>query len=1055
MKKSILLVDDHPVFRNGLQYLLEDEEDMDVVGEAGDGQTALDLVEELSPDIVVMDVTMPGLNGIEATKRIVAKFPGILVVALSIHSDKQFVQDMLQAGASGYILKESVPEELVKGIRSVMLGEGYLSPAITGIVVSQLRESMSQEHSFQVTGLEILETKLHAPQVPENHVHRARLVKLLETSIALPILTVTAPAGYGKSTLVSCWFSKQELPHAWISMDDGDNDLRQFITYFVHAVRSLFPSAMSITLATLEAANLPPIHVLSTILVNEIDLIKLDFILVLDDFHLIKKKIIHDLLTELLRHPPKPLHLIVVGRTEPFLPLNKLRAQSLLSEIHLRDLCFTENETAEFLQQLLSKNIDASTLSHLLNKTEGWITGIRLAAFAMLHRGDVNKLLDELRGSGQFVMEYLFNEVFSSQPDKIQQHLVASSILDRFCAPLCEVLCPYPENECDLDGWDLIKWLKKNNMFLIPLDNDGYWYRFHHLFQELLAKQLIRHHSSEEIEALHARASEWFSANDLVGEAIQHAISARDIEGAVDLVKQNRQKLLNNDQWYILEKWLAQFPEECIQQQPELLLSRIWTFYHHFDIPAIPAAIDAIKSQSNTTVEETPLWGEIDFFLGYIHYFLNDGPNCLKYLQSALDRVPVVSKEVRGQIEILYGLAMQMMGNHDEALVRLHDLLNTNQKDKSVKKTRLLITPVYIHILSGRLSDALLTNQQLYIFSHKRKYLYAESWSVYLKALIHFYRHNLDEAITHFGQAKDNKYILHTRAAVDSMVGLALAYQAKGMSDRAGETLQELVDYVIPLDDPVYSMITQLAQIRLSIMQGVKYFPTHLLQQVPSAAENMIWWLENPILTHCRILLVEGSRQDLEDAENILKEILQQNQENHNTCQRIQILSLLAMVFKKQDQDDEALETLQQSLTLAERGGWVWPFMELGQPMEESLQQLQGKNVSTDFVGDLLVAFRGDMEKVPVESDASEHPAPIKPASSHITESLTSREKEILELLVQGKPNKEIADKLFVSIYTVKSHLKNVYQKLEVNSRLQAVAKANALGVSFNKNSGV
>ena len=103
--KSILLVDDHPVFRKGLFSLLEDEDDMLVVGEAGDGQTALALVEELSPDIVVMDVTMPGLNGIEATKRIVAEFPGTLVVALSIHSDKQFVQDMLQAGASGYILK--------------------------------------------------------------------------------------------------------------------------------------------------------------------------------------------------------------------------------------------------------------------------------------------------------------------------------------------------------------------------------------------------------------------------------------------------------------------------------------------------------------------------------------------------------------------------------------------------------------------------------------------------------------------------------------------------------------------------------------------------------------------------------------------------------------------------------------------------------------------------------------------------------------------------------------------------------------------------------------
>ena len=521
MKKTILLVDDHPVFRKGLYSLLEDEEDMLVVGEAGDGQTALNLVEELAPDIVVMDVTMPGLNGIEATKRIVAHSPGTLVVALSIHSEKQFVQDMLQAGASGYILKESVPEDLVMGIRSVMMGEGYLSTAITGIVVSQLRESLSQENSFQKKDLEILETKLHSPQLPGNYVHRPRLIALLDKGIALPIQTVTAPAGYGKSTLVSCWFLQQELPHAWISLDEGDNDLRQFITYFIHAVRGLFPSGMAKSLATLDAVELPPIQVLSKILANDIVPIKADFVLIIDDFHLIKEKNIHDLLTELLRHPPKPLHLVVLSRAEPFLSLNRFRARGQLSEIRLQELRFTEDETTEFLQQLLSRDIDTSTSSQLVDKTEGWITGIRLAALSTLHEGDADKILQELEGSGQFVLEYLFNEVFSSHPENIQKHIITCSIVDRFCAPLCEVLCPYPENESDLDGWDLIKWLKNNNLFLISLDNDGYWYRFHHLFRKLLQKQLVRRYSSEEIDALHARARVWFAENNIIEEAIQ------------------------------------------------------------------------------------------------------------------------------------------------------------------------------------------------------------------------------------------------------------------------------------------------------------------------------------------------------------------------------------------------------------------------------------------------------------------------------------------------------------------------------------------------------
>ena len=407
-----------------------------------------------------------------------------------------------------------------------MMGEGYLSPAITGIVVSGLRKSLIMENSFVESGPEILETKLHAPLVPEHHVHRPRLVKSLKKGIVYPLQTVIAPAGYGKSTLVSYWFSELDLPHAWISMDEEENDLCRFIIYFVHAIRSLFPSSMSKSLSTIEGANPPPTRVLSRILVNEIDLIQLDFVLVIDNFHLIKEKNIHDLLTGLLQHPPKPLHLVLVGRENPFLPLNKFRAQGLLSEIRLRELRFSEDETAEFLQQLLNEKIDIPTSNNLHRRTEGWVAGIRLAALSTLHRGDVNKILGEVEGSKQFVMEYLFNEVFSSQPENIQKHLVASSILDRFCAPLCEVLCPYPENECDLDGWELIKRLKEHNLFLVSLDDEGYWYRFHHLFQELLKKQLVRYHSSEEIEALHAKASVWFAENNFKEEAMQPAASS-------------------------------------------------------------------------------------------------------------------------------------------------------------------------------------------------------------------------------------------------------------------------------------------------------------------------------------------------------------------------------------------------------------------------------------------------------------------------------------------------------------------------------------------------
>ena len=131
----ILLAEDHAIVREGLRSLIEKHPCMEVVGEAKDGRKALELVQELSPDIVIMDITMPNLNGVEATRHITSEFPEVKVIALSIHSNSRFVADMLEAGAKGYILKECLFDELVQAIQAVSAGNSYLSPKITSVVV--------------------------------------------------------------------------------------------------------------------------------------------------------------------------------------------------------------------------------------------------------------------------------------------------------------------------------------------------------------------------------------------------------------------------------------------------------------------------------------------------------------------------------------------------------------------------------------------------------------------------------------------------------------------------------------------------------------------------------------------------------------------------------------------------------------------------------------------------------------------------------------------------------------------------------------------------------
>ncbi|HTL30785.1 MAG TPA: response regulator transcription factor [Tepidisphaeraceae bacterium] len=135
MKTRILLADDHQIVRQGLRSLLDQHPDMEVVGEAEDGRKAVEMTDELNPDVVVMDVGMPGLNGIEATRQVALKEKGTKVVALSMHSDRRFVGEMLKAGAKGYLLKDGAFDELANAIRTVCANKVYLSPKIANFVV--------------------------------------------------------------------------------------------------------------------------------------------------------------------------------------------------------------------------------------------------------------------------------------------------------------------------------------------------------------------------------------------------------------------------------------------------------------------------------------------------------------------------------------------------------------------------------------------------------------------------------------------------------------------------------------------------------------------------------------------------------------------------------------------------------------------------------------------------------------------------------------------------------------------------------------------------------
>jgi len=501
MAITILLVDDHPLFRKGLRLLLEEQEDFRIVGEAGDGQEAIDRARKLSPDVVLMDITMPDFNGIDATRKIVAEVPSARVVALSMHAGKRFVEDMLQAGAAGYILKKSVPEDLVNGIRAVIQGEVYLSPAITGIVVSEYKELLAKSPSTaqMKEASPILRTKLQRPTLSPDLVPRSDLVARLDELRRRSLTLVSSAAGYGKSTMASLWLEAWDGPYAWLSLDEEEDDFRRFINYLLAAIGNAFPGACDTTRSLLQGPELPPVSDLSRSLVNDLDKIEDPFILILDDFHKIHGKTVHDLMGAFLTHPPRNLHLMLLTRRDPPLLTSALRARGQVNELGSADLHFTVAETAVFLKNTLGLSVDGKTAATIQEKLEGWPAGMRLMSQSLKYSADLDHLMASLKGGFATIVDYLVTEVLSHQPPEMARLMAATAILNHFCAPLCDALQELAgaPGTGEMNGDEFIARLKKDNLFLIALDTENRWFRYHHLFQQLLQDHLHRYWSPE------------------------------------------------------------------------------------------------------------------------------------------------------------------------------------------------------------------------------------------------------------------------------------------------------------------------------------------------------------------------------------------------------------------------------------------------------------------------------------------------------------------------------------------------------------------------------
>ncbi len=901
----------------------------------------------------------------------------------------------------------------------------------------------------------ILRTKLHRPQLTAELVDRERLITDMNLAYEVPLTLVSAPAGYGKSVLAAQWVERLQGPAAWLSLDAGDSELRSFLRYFLAAVDTVSPGACDATRELLDAGSLAPVPVLAGYLLNDLDAMEARCCMVLDDYHRIDTlSPVHDVMREILEHPPAQFNFVVTTRQDPPFDLPSLRAGHRVRELRLRDLRFTSQESREFLRATADVSVSDEALTQLQREVEGWVAGLRLVSLALRHSGDAEAFLKKLPGRLPETQEYLLREVLAVQTAELRNCMLASSILDRFCVELLDAVCGAPDTDdrAGLSGVDLLKELRQSNLFAISLDARREWFRYHHLFQELLASELKRLRDPEYVAGLHLRACDWFEREGLVDEAIQHALAAGDIGKVVRLIARHRHDALNDSQWHVLDRWLGLVSIRTLHQQAELLMARAWiTLNYYYQVEAVPPLLDQVESLIGAEAGDEQIRGELAVSRGYVLWLMGSGAESLRHLEVGLERVPEAHLDFRSNAELVFAQAKQMVGRQEEGLRFLDELLANSRSLDPIRKARLLVSRVFIHLVAGDVVGADVANRRLWDHIKRDSWAYGRTWTSYVQGVIHLQRCEWEAAAEHLERAVANRFIHHARAAVDAMAGLMVAHQARGRSDEAQATLRMLKGFVAPLGDPAMERLVRSAEVRLAILQG-RPEPRWAEAIIPQPEGALLWWIDVPAITRLKATIAVGSPSDLVQAEAQLMEFAQVIEAQHNQCQLVSVLTLLADVCHRQGKTEEALQILERAVALARRGDLVWPFVELGAPMVKLLDQIAGMRAFAARVARLAAAFaapaaRSTARGAEIAAARTDRREGWDAVAGGRLEALTNREMDVLELLALRLQNKEIAARLGISSQTVSSHLKQVYAKLGVHGRREAVERAVTDGI--------
>ena len=950
----------------------------------------------------------------------------------------------------------------------------------------------------------LLATKLHIPRLRRDMVHRPRLMERLDAALQGKLTLVSAPAGYGKTTLVSEWVNtagadrEPPLHIAWLSIDEADNDLIRFLTYVVAALQRIDETIGVDVQAALAESQAPPVEAMLTRLVSDIaaagDRGPREFVLALDDYHLIATQAVHEALSFLLENLPESMHLLIAGRSDPPLPISRLRVQGTVTEIRTPDLRFTEGEVAAFLNDLMGLDLLPGDIAALEARTEGWIASLQLAAIALrsmkegqspvplLDRPDKHEFVAAFSGSHRYVIDYLIDEVLSRQSDEIQAFLRHTSILDRFCAELCDVVLEKgPGLEVESGTKEdvqppsgvgdhasrcqtILEQLERANLFLIPLDDERRWYRYHHLFASFL-QQHQRKKEPERIAELHRRASQWYEENGLVDEAIQHALTGGDTERATRLVDGIAASLVMRREPNKLLRLVNQLPPDQCGNHRMLCLWHAWALVFAGDLEAVEPILRIAEAQRGKG-DRPPLPGYATTIRAYLANRRGDVAKALDLSRRALEQMSdAPSGETtlifQGAAVIWLGVNHRLLGDLGTASRLYAEACSLNREAGNIYAALSSLAELGdLALIQGQLHRAVeLYRQGLEMARRwsedegiRRTVLAASSlhlrlgtvlyqWNDLVAAGPHIERAvELDELGEAWGRMLSYRMLAYLkRAEADYQAAYDLLSQACSIRHNlsvhqmnvAAEPSLEQLRVLLSRDQPEMAhLLTDAAQ-RIKV-QGLS--PDDDVTFAGGAGYTQ----EPQYSDLARVLIGLGRAAD---ALPLLERLLDTALSMGRQGDAIRYLVMQAVAFHAERDTSSALAGLDQALTLAEPEGYVRIFVDEGEPMAALLAQAVRQGIAPDYASDLLAAFPAQVRQ------DGELDAGVPASAQPLIDPLSERELEVLRLMAVGLKYREVADELVISLNTVRHHTRNIYGKLGVSSRARAVGKEKDLGL--------